>query len=214
MRQRIRFREIENIEEKPGIYEIYTDSGVALKVGIATRLRKRLLQHRASRQSCLKLKPGGQWNNPNDVMSKGSILAKHLYYDGSITTEYDLSAETGRRAFLCERCYIVFEITRTKLEARELERDRESDGRYRYLKMVQKRGKGGMNMLCECRCGEASVAGSFKPGHDQKLRTDLERRVGGLLALRSLVESAEAFAAGKMQSDTLAHEVRSLFKAT
>ncbi len=69
-------------------------------------------------------------------------------------------------------------------------------------------------MLCKCGCGEASVVGSFKPGHDQKLRTDLERRVGGLLALRSLVESAEAFAAGKMRSDTFAHEVRSLFKAT
>ena len=69
-------------------------------------------------------------------------------------------------------------------------------------------------MLCECGCGEASVVGSFKPGHDQKLRTDLERRVGGLLALRSLVEFAEAFAAGRMQSDVLANEVRSMFKTT
>ncbi len=145
MRQGIRFSEIENIEEMPGIYEIYTDSGVALKVGIATSLRKRLLQHRASRQSCLKLKPGGQWNNPNDVMSKGSILAKHLYYDGSIAADYDLCAETGRRAFLYERCYVVFEITRTKTEARELEKDRESDSRYRYLKTVHRRGKGDMS---------------------------------------------------------------------
>jgi hypothetical protein len=192
----------------PGIYEILTDSGVALKVGIAANLRRRLLQHRASRQSCLKLKPGGKWNNPSDVVSKASILAKHLYYDGSIAVEYDLSTEDGRQTFLRERCYILFQFTRTRAEARELEKRRETNGQYRYLKAVRKRAKGAMNMLCECGCGQASVVGSFKPGHDQKLRTDLERRVGGLLALRSLVESSEAFAAGKIESATLASEVR------
>jgi hypothetical protein len=67
-------------------------------------------------------------------------------------------------------------------------------------------------MLCECGCGEPAVVGSFRPGHDQKLRTDLERRVGGLLALRSLVEAAEAFAAGLSQSDALTQNVRNIFE--
>jgi hypothetical protein len=67
-------------------------------------------------------------------------------------------------------------------------------------------------VFCECGCGETAVAGSFKPGHDQKLRTVLERRVGGLLALRSLVEAAESFAASRSQSDELAHKVRTIFE--
>jgi hypothetical protein len=71
---------------------------------------------------------------------------------------------------------------------------------------------GGRVMLCECGCGELAVVGSFRPGHDQKLRTDLERRVGGLLALRSLVEAAEAFAAGLSESDALAQSVRTIFE--
>jgi len=110
-----------------------------LKVGIGVNLRKRLLQHRASRQSHLKLKPGGQRSNPADVRSKESILAKHFYYDGSITTDYDLKTEAGRQAFLAERCHIAFEMTETKAVARDLEKRRESSGSDRYLKVVLKR---------------------------------------------------------------------------
>jgi hypothetical protein len=46
--------------------------------------------------------------------------------------------------------------------------------------------------LCECGCHKTTVRGQFLRGHDQTLRADLERRVGGLLALRQLVESAES----------------------
>jgi len=67
-------------------------------------------------------------------------------------------------------------------------------------------------MLCECGCGETAVAGLFKPGHDQKLRTILEHRVGGLLALRSLVEVAEAFAAGRIDSDFRRQKVLIIFE--
>jgi hypothetical protein len=45
-------------------------------------------------------------------------------------------------------------------------------------------------IACQCGCGESTQNGSFKPGHDQRLRTDLERRVGGILGLRDLVEAA------------------------
>ncbi len=64
-------------------------------------------------------------------------------------------------------------------------------------------------MLCECGCGEDTLGG-FRPGHDQKLRIALEQRVGGLLALRSLVEAAERFAVGQSQSDALMDNVRTI----
>jgi len=43
---------------------------------------------------------------------------------------------------------------------------------------------------CQCGCGEQTAAGQFLPGHDQRLRSQLEQRVGGLLALRALVDQA------------------------
>jgi hypothetical protein len=87
----------------------------------------------------LQLKPGGQRCNPNDVRSKGSILAKHLYYDGSIASEYDLTSEMGRRRFLEERCYIVIELARNEEEARKGEKLREQTGQFRYVGPVLKR---------------------------------------------------------------------------
>jgi hypothetical protein len=42
---------------------------------------------------------------------------------------------------------------------------------------------------CKCGCGkETNSKSGFVSGHDQTLRTDLERRVGGIDALRELVE--------------------------
>lgn len=40
----------------------------------------------------------------------------------------------------------------------------------------------------------------FCLGHGQRLRIDLERRVGGLIALRMLVEAAEHFVDGNVGS--------------
>jgi hypothetical protein len=42
--------------------------------------------------------------------------------------------------------------------------------------------------LCECGCGEQTMGGKFKPGHDQSLRVALEKSVGGLSSLRTIVE--------------------------
>ena len=42
--------------------------------------------------------------------------------------------------------------------------------------------------LCECGCGEMTRGGWYMPGHDQKLRSAIEEKVGGLLELRGLVE--------------------------
>ncbi len=55
-------------------------------------------------------------------------------------------------------------------------------------------------MECACGCGGKPVKGTFLPGHDQRLRADLERRVGGLIELRMLVEAAEYFADGSIGS--------------
>ncbi|HET7458111.1 MAG TPA: hypothetical protein VFJ74_10715 [Gemmatimonadaceae bacterium] len=65
-------------------------------------------------------------------------------------------------------------------------------------------------LLCACGCGEPTEGGVFRPGHDQKLRTALERRVGGLLALRELVAAAEAHAHGRLPAEALGLKVKAL----
>ncbi len=138
---KLRFSEIENKvpDCKCGIYEIHTDSGIPLKVGISNNIKKRLRQHRDSYERYLKLKPGGRWDNPSDVQSKQSILAKHLYYDKSLSNEYNLKHEDGRKQFLEYRCHIKFKITMTKDIARSLEKQRENSDRFRYTGKVEKR---------------------------------------------------------------------------
>lgn len=79
--QSFRFSEIETaVQSAPGLYEIVTDEGKLSKVGISGNQRRGLIQHRPSKQSRLKLKDAGDWSNPNDVMSKQSILVKHLFF--------------------------------------------------------------------------------------------------------------------------------------
>lgn len=63
---------------------------------------------------------------------------------------------------------------------------------------------------CECGCGQESTR-EFLPGHDQKLRTRLEGRVGGLLKLRALVDAAESYAHGESPGYAFTQCVRSLF---
>lgn len=134
---KIKFEDIDEkvLNGRPGIYEICTNDGVALKVGIGTNLKKRLIQHRDSKDNRLKLRLGGSWDNPNDVVSKGSILAKHLFFDQLITTrdKYDLTEEEGRQNFLNNECYILFEITETIDIARSIEKWLENRAIYRYI---------------------------------------------------------------------------------
>lgn len=67
-------------------------------------------------------------------------------------------------------------------------------------------------MECACGCGDKPVRGHFLPGHDQRLRVDLEQRVGGLISLRMLVEAAEYFAAGNVGSSQFNSMVKVLFQ--
>lgn len=63
---------------------------------------------------------------------------------------------------------------------------------------------------CACGCGERTAGGLFRPGHDQKLRSDTEARVGGVLRLARLVDAAESFSQGKISADELATRVRAI----
>jgi hypothetical protein len=78
-----------------------------------------------------------------------------------------------------------------------------------YLGSADSRSPG-EGPVCECGCGEAIPGGGFKQGHDQKLRVIVESRVGGLLALRELVDAAEAYAHGQSTTEELTRQLRAL----
>ena len=141
MHARIAFADIdESIPAGPGIYQIWTICGDALKVGISTNLRKRLRKHRASRDSGPKPKPGGDPGTPDGCISKASIIAKHLYFDQTLAKEFDLTKESERKRFLDEYCRITFRPTRSKEEARALEKELEQRPRtFRYQGRVRMR---------------------------------------------------------------------------
>ncbi len=137
---KVRFDEIsEKVPARPGVYEIYTKDGIALKVGIASNLRQRLLQHARSSQNALKFAHDKVELGPGAVTSKQSILAKHLYFDSSISSECDLESEKGRQKFLTEFCYLVVSVTKTREMARTIERGKEAKGGYRYVGRVRLR---------------------------------------------------------------------------
>jgi len=43
--------------------------------------------------------------------------------------------------------------------------------------------------ICKCGCGEITKGGDFAPGHDQKLRSAIERELGGLERLKQIAEA-------------------------
>lgn len=129
----INFSEIKSkVPQKPGLYEIYTKDGFALKVGISSNLMRRLSNHFASRQNALQLKTNGCWSNPEDVVSKSSILAKHLYFSDAFAG-YDLKKEDERRRFLQEQCLVKYFVTGSRAEAREIEKRLEAEGKFQFV---------------------------------------------------------------------------------
>ncbi len=68
--------------------------------------------------------------------------------------------------------------------------------------------------LCECGCRQTTQGGAFAPGHDQKLRAELEARVGGLLALRELVGRMDAYVSGEISTEDLCKTVRRTFRSS
>ncbi|MDO8962080.1 MAG: hypothetical protein Q7V02_08260 [Methylophilus sp.] len=131
MQIKVLFSDVESkVTDAPGLYEIYTNSGVALKVGISSNLRKRLIQHSESKQHYL-FCPSGDWSVPKNVTSKRSILAKHLYFLSA--HGYDLKLESERQRFLKKECYILLRPTKTQAEARELEKVQESTDKFWFV---------------------------------------------------------------------------------
>lgn len=123
----------------PGLYLIHMRDGTPLKVGIGVDVRKRLMQHRRSPDSGLRLKSGGDRAIPDDVVCKRSILGKHLYYDEAIAPDYDLKTQAGRQQFLQDNCVVTVFLTDTKSDAREIERHYEASGAFRYVGRVHVR---------------------------------------------------------------------------
>lgn len=130
------FANIQSIQEATGVYQIWTKEGVPLKVGIASNLRKRLRQHRTSRQPML---VGDDPSLPAAWRPKSSILAKHLYFDQSLDTAYDLSTQQGRQRYLDEKCVITYCVNGSRDEARRFEIELEKLVRFAYCGEVQVR---------------------------------------------------------------------------
>lgn len=139
MSQKFSFADVAEISTACGIYEIHTHERLALKVGIGSNLKHRLARQKVSLDSGLRLMAGGDRENPSDVRSKSSVLAKHLFYDNSLTSDYDLRTQAGRQAFLLERCYFLVEYTSVIETARAAEKVRELSGKFRYVGRVLKR---------------------------------------------------------------------------
>lgn len=66
---------------------------------------------------------------------------------------------------------------------------------------------------CKCGCGEEAKAGrNFLPGHDMKLRKQLEEKVGGLFNLEKLVNAAKKYSHGKMAPKDFTEYVEDILK--
>ena len=77
---KIIFSEVkEKVSTKLGIYEIYANNDIPLKIGIATNLKKWLLDYGASRQSGLK-------NNKRKIIFKAKKSNQKSQYWQSIFT--------------------------------------------------------------------------------------------------------------------------------
>ena len=65
----------------------------------------------------------------------------------------------------------------------------------------------------KCKCGDCNelTNGDYAPGHDQKLRSALEQKVGGLLFLKQLLASCEEYAAGKASESDVLRTIRQVF---
>lgn len=137
--RRVAFAAVAQVDARPGVYEIHTKNGMPLKVGISINIQERLTQHAHSYQSCLRLKPRGNWRNPRDVRSNGSILAKHLYFDRSLSAKYDFRFEHDRRHFLNNECDLFIRFTRGIVSAKRIEEEREQSGIFRYVGLAKRR---------------------------------------------------------------------------
>ncbi len=65
---------------------------------------------------------------------------------------------------------------------------------------------------CACGCGKPAKTGKYLQGHDQKLRKQLEEKVGGLPLLASLVKVTQTYAEGRMSLEGLGRLVSLIYQ--
>ncbi len=65
---------------------------------------------------------------------------------------------------------------------------------------------------CACGCGEQTKKGKYLQGHEQKLRKQLEEKVGSLQLLSSLVKVTDTYAQGRMSQDDLGRLVKLIYQ--
>jgi hypothetical protein len=65
---------------------------------------------------------------------------------------------------------------------------------------------------CACGCGEPTKRGKYLQGHDQKLRKQLEEKVGGLPLLASLVKVTQMYDQGRVSLDGLGQLVKLIYQ--
>lgn len=64
---------------------------------------------------------------------------------------------------------------------------------------------------CACGCGEETKKGKYLQGHEQKLRKQLEEKVGSLQLLSSLVKVTETYSQGRMSQEDLGRLVKLIY---
>ncbi len=64
---------------------------------------------------------------------------------------------------------------------------------------------------CLCGCGGVPERGEFLPGHDQRLRIQIEESVGGLINLWRLIDANQEYVIGEINESELAQRIRSLW---
>jgi hypothetical protein len=66
--------------------------------------------------------------------------------------------------------------------------------------------------ICACGCDQPTKNAAFLPGHDQRLRKQLQEKVGGLLLLSSLVKVTQMYAQDLMSLDDLGRLVKLIYQ--
>ena len=64
--------------------------------------------------------------------------------------------------------------------------------------------------ICACGCNGTTRGGIFMPGHDARLRSQIEHSVGGLLALDELVQLLVEHRKGNLTLEELSRGVMRL----
>jgi len=66
---------------------------------------------------------------------------------------------------------------------------------------------------CACGCREETAGGTFRPGHDARLRAQIEESVGGLLALDEIVRQIHRHTNGEITAEQLSTQINRVLNA-